>query len=112
MTREEICQRLGWMTLPKTSEMLGKTQHSDMLDRIEKIVEAAVLAEQQENCPICECDYRQKNLAAAVLAEREACAKAAEGYADFQLQLGDDLAQWRAIGALAVMAAISERGQE
>jgi hypothetical protein len=45
-------------------------------------------------------------------AEREACAKAAEGYADFQLQLGDDLAQWRAIGALAVMAAISERGQE
>jgi ribosomal protein L1 len=73
MTREEICQRLGWITLPKM---------------IEKIVEAAVLA------------------------EREACAKAAEGYADFQLQLGDDLAQWRAIGALAVMAAISERGQE
>jgi hypothetical protein len=53
-----------------------------------------------------------KLLEAAVLAEREACAKAAEGYADFQLQLGDDLAQWRAIGALAVMAAISERGQE
>ena len=73
MTREEICQRLGWITLPKM---------------IEKIVEAAVLA------------------------EREACAKAAEGYADFQLQLGDDLAQWRAIGALAVMAAISERGLE
>ena len=48
----------------------------------------------------------------SVEAEREACAKAAEGYADFQLQLGDDLAQWRAIGALAVMAAISERGQE
>ena len=51
-------------------------------------------------------------LEAAVLAEREACAKAAEGYADFQLQLGDDLAQWRAIGALAVMAVISARGQE
>ena len=45
-------------------------------------------------------------------AEREACAKAAEGYADFQLQLGDDLAQWRAIGALAVMAVICARGQE
>ena len=50
--------------------------------------------------------------AKAAAAEREACAKAAEGYADFQLQLGDDLAQWRAIGALAVMAVISERGQE
>ena len=47
MTRDEICQRLGWMTLPKTSEMLGKTQHSDLLDRIETIVRAAVLAERE-----------------------------------------------------------------
>lgn len=56
MTREEICQRLGWMTLPKQSEMLGQTQHSDLLDRIEEIVEAAVAAE-REACEKVASDY-------------------------------------------------------
>ena len=109
MTREEICQRLGWMTLPKTSEMLGKTQHSDLLDRIEKIVDAAVLAEQQENCPICECDYRQKNLAAAVLAEREACAKLVETGLLAEVTLG---IYGDASLAKDVAAEIRARGQE
>ena len=79
------------MTRYEIARLLGwpnPPKESDLLDRVESIVKRAAMA------------------------EREACAKAAEGYADFQLQLGDDLAQWRAIGALAVMAVICARGQE
>jgi uncharacterized protein YqcC (DUF446 family) len=60
MTREEICQRLGWMTLPKQSEMLGKTQHFDLLDRITDIVEAAVQAEREACAALVETLFGEK----------------------------------------------------
>lgn len=47
--------------------------------------------------------------------EREACAKAAEDYADYQRSFsdwGDEYAELRAMGALEVMDRISARGQE
>jgi len=47
MNREQLCQLLGWLQVPKESEMLGRGQHSVLLDRIETIVQQAVLAERE-----------------------------------------------------------------
>ena len=54
MNREQLCQLLGWLQMPKESEMLGRGQHSVLLDRIETIVQQAVLAEREACAEICD----------------------------------------------------------
>jgi len=58
MNREQLCQLLGWLQMPKESEMLGRGQHSDLLDRIETIVQQAVLAEREACAKLAEDEYR------------------------------------------------------
>lgn len=54
----------------------------------------------------------ERFVALVAAAEREACAKTAEDYADYQRSLGDEYAELRAMGALEVMDRIRARGEQ